>query len=63
MFILIAITLLIGLGLYLVTSMGFEVGDGFTEMKKKARNVDYKVVDKEENKKMLNSHTNSDIVT
>jgi Sec-independent protein translocase protein TatA len=53
MFILIAVILLIGLGLYLVTSMGFEMGDGFTEMKRKARDVDYEVLDEKNNKNML----------
>lgn len=53
MFALIAITLFIALGLYYVTGIGFEMGDGFIEMKKKVRDVDYKIVDKEKDKKML----------
>ena len=53
MFALIAITFFVGLGLYYVTSIGFEMGDGFTEMKRKARDVDYKIVDKEKDRKML----------
>lgn len=46
---LIIIIILIGLGLYYITSIDFEVGDGFTEMKKRARNVDYKIIEFEEN--------------
>jgi hypothetical protein len=46
MFILIIAILAIGFGLYYITTMDFEVGDGFSEMKKGVRDVDYKVVDK-----------------
>lgn len=53
MFVLIVAIFFIGFLLYYITNIDFEVGDGFTEIKKKARDVDYKVVDKEENKKML----------
>lgn len=50
MFALITITFFVGLGLYYITGLDFEVGTGFTEMKKKARDVDYEVVDKENSK-------------
>lgn len=52
---LITIIFFVGLGLYYITGIDFEVGTGFTEMKKNAREADYEVVDKEkdENKKML----------
>ncbi|MBT3283010.1 hypothetical protein HN375_02540 [bacterium] len=53
MFILIIAILAIGLGLYYITTIDFEVGDGFSEMKKGVRDVDYKVIDKEEVKKLL----------
>ena len=53
MFILIAVILVVGLVLYYITTIDFEVGDGFTEIKKKARDVDYEVVNKKEDKKML----------
>jgi hypothetical protein len=53
MFILIIAILAIGLGLYYITTMDFEVGDGFSEMKKNMHDIDYKVVEKEEAKKLL----------
>lgn len=52
MFVLIIIAFLIGFGLYYATTIDFEVGDGFTEMKKNVREVDYEIVEKEENKKL-----------
>lgn len=55
MFILIAIILLIGLGLYVITTINFEMGDGFSEIKKNIRDVDYKIVDKEEAKAIKGS--------
>jgi hypothetical protein len=48
MFILIIIVFFVGLGLYYVTSIDFEMGDGFTEGNKDIRDVDYKVVDKKD---------------
>ncbi|MBL7045367.1 MAG: hypothetical protein ISR98_02095 [Parcubacteria group bacterium] len=54
MFILIIAILGIGFGLYYITTIDFEVGDGFSEEKKGARDVDYKVTEKEEVKNLLN---------
>ena len=48
MFLLLAIIFLTGLVLYYVTTLDFEVGDGFTEEKKQAREVKYTVVKKED---------------
>lgn len=53
MFALITIILFVGLGLYYITDIDFEIGNGFTEMKKNAREVDYEIVDKEKDRKML----------
>ena len=53
MFILIIFIFLVGLGLYFVTKINFEVGDGFTEMKKDARDVDYKIVEKQKDNTLL----------
>ncbi len=47
MFFLIIVTLVIGLLIYYVLSLNFEAGDGFTEMKKKIREAEYRIVDKE----------------
>ena len=48
MFLLLAIIFLIGFVLYYVTTREFEVGTGFTEEKKQAREVKYTVVKKED---------------
>lgn len=46
MFVLLAIIFLTGLVLYYVTTLDFEIGDGFTEEKKQAREAKYIVVKK-----------------
>ena len=48
MFVLLAIIFLTGLVLYYVTTLDFEIGDGFTEEKKQAREATYTVVKKED---------------
>lgn len=47
MFTLIAIIALVGLGIYYVTTLDFEVGDGFTEVSGKAKKVKHTVVEPE----------------
>ena len=48
MLILLAIAFLIGLGVYYVTILDFEVGTGFTEEKKQAREAEYTIVKRED---------------
>lgn len=47
MLLLLAIIFFIGFVLYYVTTLEFEVGTGFTEEKKQAREVQYTIVKKE----------------
>ncbi len=53
MFFLIIVTLVVGLLIYYVWSLPFEAGDGFTEMKKNIREVEYSVKDKERKNIMI----------
>lgn len=56
MFSLIIFILVIGFLIYSVLSLDFEMGTGFTEMKKNIREVEYREVDEEgedEDKKYL----------
>lgn len=50
MFTLLAIGVFIGLAIYYVTTLNFEVGTGFTEAEMHAKKAKYKVVEKEEQK-------------
>ena len=43
---LIIIAVIVGLLIYYVFKLDFEIGTGFTEIKKKAREVKYRVVDR-----------------
>lgn len=45
MFTLIAVIIAVALLIYYVTTLDFEVGDGFTEVFKRAKKGDYTVVD------------------
>lgn len=47
MLFLIIVTLVVGLLIYYVWSLPFEAGDGFTEMKKNIREVEYSATDRE----------------
>ncbi|GMQ95131.1 MAG: hypothetical protein BMS9Abin13_242 [Patescibacteria group bacterium] len=47
MLFLIVIAFVVGLLIYYVLSLDFEAGTGFTEAKKKAREVEYTVVSKD----------------
>jgi hypothetical protein len=53
MLILIIIAVLVGLAIYYVTTLDFQIGTGFTEEKSKAREVKYTVVQKENTDKKL----------
>ncbi len=53
MLFLIVIILVVGLLIYYVWNLPFEEGDGFTEMKKNIREVEYSVTDKEKKNIMI----------
>jgi hypothetical protein len=44
---LIVLTIIVGLGIYYVTTLDFEVGTGISEEKKKAKEVKYMVSEPE----------------
>jgi hypothetical protein len=50
---LIIFTALILYGIYHVTTMDFEIGTGFTEKKKKARDAEYTIVERGEKADVL----------
>lgn len=50
MLVLIAIVISVGLLIYYLTGLPFEIGTGFTEMRNKARKGDFTVVDLEKKK-------------
>jgi len=51
MYTLIGISLVVGLLIYYVLNLDFEIGTGFTEMKNKMREGKYHVIDKEDEEK------------
>ena len=50
---LLLIIIVFGGAIYYVLKLPFTLGTGFSEEKRKAREVDYTVVEKEENKNLL----------
>jgi len=57
MFTLITISLVVGLLIYYVLNLDFEIGTGFTEMKNKIREGKYHVVDKDDKDEKKNKET------
>lgn len=49
MILLIVIAIVVGVLIYYVLHLDFELGTGFTEKKKDIREAEYRVVDKEDN--------------
>ena len=50
---LLIIALVVGALIYYVLNLDFEIGTGFSEEKKKAREADYSTKEKEEKKKNI----------
>jgi len=61
MFELIGITLLIGLGIYYVTTLDFEVGSGISEEKSQAKEAEYVVAKPEATKELQKKWNNEEL--